>query len=313
MKKGEITIILLINLFILLIAAVIVEIYSHNEYQKTFAAIIEAQNKVNERLRCPKIKLDYKLIHKFDYDRLKRGMRPTTYMNSKKRPLLFMGCSFTYGWGLNNDQLLPVKMAKLTNRTAYNRGIAASGPQHIYYQLNRNDFYKEVPDSEYIIYTFIYDHIKRLYKYQLAFFGVEAGLRYEIKDGKLQEIEPSFLPFYSLYTVRRIQAEIEKKEIANEDESFNLFLTILKESLKQAKKHYKNVKFVVLIYKDPWGENLTPEQIELIKKEGFIVIDAEKLIGHELTDKKYKLEDNIHPSEQAWNEVAPKLAKALKL
>lgn len=313
MKIKNLITIILLNVCFLIIAAIFIEKYSHNEVQKTYATIIESQNKVNKRLGQPEIKLGYKLLHKFDYARFKREMRPPTYINSKKRPLLFFGCSYMYGWGLNQDQLLPTKIAKLSNRTTYNRGIAAAGTQHMYYQLKNDDFYKEVPDAEYIFYTFIYDHLNRLYKYQLAFFGKEIGLRYEIKNEKLQEIQPIFTPFYSLYTVKRIQADIEQKKLANEDETFNLFLTLLKESMKQTKIHYPKSKFVILLYKDPWGKELNTDQINLIKKEGFIVIDAEKLVGHELLSKQYRLEDDDHPSEKAWNEVAPKLVKTLNL
>lgn len=313
MKNNKILKIVLINIVILLVAAVFVEIYSHNEYQKTYANIIEAQNKVNERLGAPKIKLDYKLIYDFDYDRFKRGMRPIVYAKTNKRPLLFMGCSYTYGWGLNNNQLLSTKMSKLTHRVAYNRGIAAAGAQHIYYQLDRDDFYKEVPDAEYIIYTFIHDHIDRLYKYQFAFFGVEANLRYKVKNQKLEQVKPLFLPMYSLYTVRRIQSDIEQKEVANQEKSFDLFLTIMKDSLKLAKKHYKNVKFVILTYKDPSNTTLSEQEIDALKKAGFIVLDAEKLVGHELTSKEYKVEDGDHPSEKAWDEIVPKLSKTLSL
>lgn len=313
MKNQNLVKIILINFLILILAAIFIEVCSYNEYKKIFASYIESQNKVNERLESPKVKLGYKLIKKFDYDKFKTEMKRPVYMNSKKRPLLFMGCSYTYGWGLNNDQLLSTKMAKLTNRTSYNRGIAASGAQHIYYQLNRYDFYKEVPDAEYIIYTFIYDHISRLYKHQLAFFGLETNLRYKVKNGKLEEVKPLFLPMYSLYTVRRIQYGIEKKEVANREQSFDFFLITMKESLKLARKHYKNVKFVILTYQDPSNETLTEQEFESLRKAGFIVIDAEELVGHELTSQKYRIEDGDHPSEKAWNEVAPKLAKALKL
>lgn len=313
MKLKNIIKIITLNISFLILAVVLLEIYSHYEVQKTYATIIEAQNKINKRLGEPKIKLGYKLLHKFNYSKFEKEMRPPTYTKSKKRPLIFFGCSYTYGWGLNQNQLLPTKVAKLSNRTTYNRGVAASGTQHIYYQLSNKDFYKEIPDAEYIIYTFIYDHINRLHKYQLTFFGKEINLRYKIKNGKLQEIQPVFSPFYSLYTVKRIQADIEQNKLENKNESFNLFLTILKESMKQAKMHYPNVKFVILLYKDPWNSNLTTSQINLIKKEGFIVIDAEDLVGHELRSKKYRLEDDDHPSEQAWNEIAPKLVKKLNL
>lgn len=313
MKNKKVVKIILINVLILIMTAIFLEIYSYNEYYQTFASIIEVQNKVNERMGAPDIKLDYKLLNKFDYDRLKSIMKPTIYMNSKKRPLLLMGCSYTYGSGLNNDQLFSTKIAKLTNRTTYNRGIAAGGAQHIYYQLNRDDFYKEVPDAEYIIYTFIYDHISRLYKHQFTYFGQETNLRYEIKNGKFEEVKPRFIPMYSFYTVRRIQAAMEEKAVENREQSFNFFLTTMRESLKLAKKHYKNVKFVILTFKDPSNEVLTEEEVNSLKKEGFIVLDAEKLVGHELTSKEYRVEDGYHPSEKVWDEVTPKITRALNL
>lgn len=313
MDFKKITKILILNICFLIPLFLFAEIYSYKEISKVYAPFIRDQNKIHERLGSQKAKLDYTLLKEFNYSNFKRQMRPTVYAHSSKRPIIFFGCSYMYGWGLETNQLLSTKVSNLSNRTVYNRSVAATGTQQMYHQLSREDFYKEIPDAEYIIYTYIDDHINRMYKYQLPFLREEVYLRYELKNGHLQEVHPVLLPFYSLFTVRKIQSAIEDKNSKDKDKSFNLFLTLMKESIKQAKNHYKNVKFVILLYRDPWNKELTTKQINALKDAGFIVINAEKLVGHELRSEKFRLEDDDHPSEQAWNEIAPKLVKQLNL
>lgn len=256
----------------------------------------------------------YKYIVKYKYEHYKKHFRPVLYSkNSRKRPITLFGCSYTEGLGLKENQTFGYKLFQKTDRTVYNRGALGTGPQFILYQLRRDDFYKEVPDAEYFIYTFIPDHFERMYKYQASFFYKDINLRFELKNGKVEEVKPAFLPLYSLFTIKKIQEIISNKKIQNTTKTFNLFLAIMKDSIALTKQHYPNSKFIILFYKDPTRKVLSSEQIKRLEDTGFIVVDSEKLAGHELMSKQYRLADENHPSEKAWNDIVPNLVRYLNL
>lgn len=307
--------IITINVIIFILIITCLEFAMYQREKNRWAGVIEQQNKVEQRLNSKNVlKPKFLLMKKFNYEEYKRNFRPVNYVeNSKKNPVIFFGCSYTQGAGLSNEQTLAYKISKLTNRTTYNRGIGGTGPQLMLYQLRRDDFYKEIPKSDCIIYTFISHHFIRLHTYRLSPWDDGINLRYEYKNGKLSEVNPVFAPFYSLFTVREAQEYILKKYHLDRQKNFNLFFDILKESKTLAKTHYPNVKFAILLYLDPTNVALTTTEINRLEQEGFIVIDAEKLVGHELKSDKYRVEDKDHPSEQAWDEVAPELVKKLNL
>lgn len=260
------------------------------------------------------LKMQRGMAKPFNYEEIKKHLRPVIKGKSNKRPLLYMGCSFTYGSGLKEEGTLPYKISLMTGRTSYNRGIQAGSVQHILYQLRRDDFYKEVPDAEYIIYTFIFDHYRRQYQYYFTEFLPELELRYKNNNGKLEEVKPLFLPIYNLNSVRLIQNFIVNNKAEAREQCFALFLETLKESKRLAETHYKNVKFVILEYRQSGGEQFTDQERNTLIKAGFIVINLEYLVGHSLINNtKYFAKDERHPSAEVWEEVAPKLVKKLQL
>lgn len=307
--------VLLINLSIFLLLFSFLELYS---YKKLTYTLHKAMIRLNVKSSDDEWKVKYEKINKFNYLKWKKLFRPVLYGSEAKRPLIFFGCSFIYGFGLENNQTLPYKIARLTNRTVYNRAYNCWGAQHVLYQLKRKDFEKEVPDAEFIIYTFIYDHLNRLNRYTVG-LPPEMMLRYEILNNKPEELKPSFLPLYSLFTVRYIQDSMTKIKNKNYDNLIYLFNTIMDESIRLSHQKYPNSKFVILEYRelnyDISDEELLKfnQNIKNLINRGFIVIDLQKLVGHELNTKEYLLDDGFHPSEKAWEEIAPKLVKYLKL
>ncbi len=313
-KSKKIKVIIIINIIIMIIAFIGLEIYSYNFLKDVYKDSLETHNAFlkKEGINASPVVISYRLVKGFDYNEFEQNLRPTVEYKSKKRPLIFVICSYMDTQGLSYEQLLYSKVAKLSQRTAYDRSRGGEGVQLILHQLRRPDFYQKVPDAEYIIYTFLYDHFYRLNRYQMGPYSNYAGLRYKESNGKLVEAKPFLLPLYSSFSVQMVQSHIQKQKAENNDQCFDLFYKILVESKDTAKAHYKDLKFVIMLYTDPTYKSLTKNQIQKLKDAGFIVIDSEQLVGHELTSDKYRLSD-FHPNEAAWDEVAPKLVKALNL
>lgn len=313
MKKIIIKIII-INLLLILVALIGIETFTYKKTYEETKADIAKFNIPYEKSGDPfRFKTDYTYPRKFKYEEYKLHLRPVNYKKSNKRPVLFFGCSFTEGLGLKNEQTLAYKISELSSRTTYNRGRSSTGPQFMYYQLNDKNFKKEVPDAEYIIYTFIYAHLERLYNYRTCTLVNNLNLRYKIVNNSLEEVHIIFPPIYSLYTVKNIQYGIEKKEIQQEEKDHKMFNLVMEGCYKLVQQKYPHSKFVILDYPDWTRKKLPLTEVKNLQEMGFIVINAESLVGHSFNNNKYILEDNLHPSELAWNEIAPKLVKKLKL
>lgn len=312
--KKIVLVVFIVNILLLICLFVCIEAYTYKKTYDFTKADVSKFNKVFEKKGDSfRFKIDYEYPKKFNYAEYKKTMRPVNYKKSTKRPILFFGCSFTEGLDLNKEQTLAYKISDLTNRTTYNRGKSSTGPQFMYYQLNDKNFKKEVPDAEYIIYTFIWVHFERLYNYRTCQFLNYLNLRYKNVNNQLVEVKPTFAPIYSLYTIKNLQYGIEREKTVQEEKDNKLFNLMMDESFKLAQKKYPHSKFVILDYPDWHKKRLPSKEVKDLQNMGFIVVDVEDLIGHSLDDRKYLLEDNIHPSELVWDEVAPKLVKKLNL
>ena len=316
--------IILIN--ILLISAIFItaELISKHIEQKELVKTYLQQDK---NIDISKIKLKYQPIHKFDYNKMimSRVKNRVYKGKSGKRPIITIGCSYTYGVGLDENQTFAYKLNKYTDRTTYNRGINSSGPQLVYRQLSDINFKKQIPDAEYIIYTFLsYDHIKRLFLYSLLCTKTSENItpRYYIKNDRLTEVNPVWYNMLFFSLGRKIITLKIKPEVENEFNSdYPLFFKTMEECVKISRTKYPDSKFVLLEMTHPRsGEEtnhntcFTKEQIMKLKNLGIIYINAEELVGHDFNDTtKYRIKDKDHPNEAVWDEIVPKLSRKLNL
>ncbi len=246
--------------------------------------------------------------------------------DNKKPPIILFGCSFTYGTMLEDNQTFSYKLSKLTKRNVYNYALEACGIQHMYYFLSNKKFYKNISSASYpppyVIYVYIPSHLQRLtsniFPNSLSSNG--CIVLYTLKDNNLKlKKMPSFL--FRSFLIKKIFYLIDKKNnkmtIENNYKKFILANELFLQSKKQLEKRYPNIKFVILKYnvENNWEDGYEmPFMWDVLKKEGFIVIDSKDLIGRKF---KYNSEDSVqdgyHPSEKAWDLLVPKLVKKLNL
>lgn len=257
-------------------------------------------------------------LYSFNYNAEKSLMRKPEGIGYKKLPILLFGCSYTYGDGLVNKDTFSYKLSLFSKRPVYNRAMQGWGVQQMLYQLRRPDFYDEVKPPEYIIYTVMFDHLRRLTRYQFSPPYNYIFLRYKLTKNGFKEIKPFCKPLWALYTVNRIQNIIQTEHWKNPEcykKDLRSYYLMMKECKRLAKIHYPNSKFVILIYRD--APNIFIDDTVLRKKlleDGFIIIDTKDLVtGVNLSDRKYKTLDNSHPSEKAWDLIVPALVKELNL
>lgn len=244
------------------------------------------------------------------------GFRPTEKYGQKHTILLF-GCSFTYGANLKPDETFSHILAKIAKSTVYNKACSGWGAQHMLYQLKQDSFYKEVQNPDYIIYTFIDDHLNRLNFYQYGgFWGNCVNLRYKEQNGEFVEIKPFLKPLWHFFVVKELQQMHERKlntPLFN-TKNVTMFSKMMKESLKLTKQHYPNSKFIFLIYSPCAREDKNLENMyKDLEKAGFIIMRTDDFVKVNLTDAPYHFGEDCHPTAKAWEEIAPALAKKLNL
>lgn len=250
-----------------------------------------------------------KIIKKYSISTDLNGFRKTPdNFDSKKGPILFFGCSYTFGYGLNDKETFPWIISELTRRKTYNVSFSGFGAQQMLRHLQAEDFKSQVPKADYVVYVFMRDHLARLngppflddYMYYPKF---------ELKNGKLSYIEPSEEYIYNR-NIRKHFNEIDFIKMKNsnfEDKNLiNLYVAVLKESQRLSKKLYPNAKFVV------FDIDNCDNADKALKAEGIEVIEL-KDIFLEPYYPKYIIKDDCHPSANFWQLIAPKFIKKLDL
>jgi len=239
---------------------------------------------------------------------------------NKKKPIIIFGCSIAWGARLQENQTFHYKLSKLTYRSVYNRSICGMGIQHMLYQLKREDFYKDIPEPEYIIYVYIGNHISRMYKYNYICDSYDYNyLKYNNVFGKLKEEKRlQNIPYSRLYNdiILRFIAKFQESKFPKL--AFNFLEKHLLESKKELEKHWKNTKFVILEYESE-DKSLSPninvlslKNIKKLEKDGFIVIKTSDLTDIPLGKNYYLDEMDHHPNEAAWDLITPLFVEKLK-
>ncbi len=314
---------LIINICLICCVILISEITAFVSYRKKYMPSVEKfaklQNNPAKFLKQNSVR--YRMPKNFNYKYIEDTVLSNSYFSEKsqKRPIITIGCSYTYGAFLNREQTFAYKIHEQTGRTTYNRGVCATGPQHVYRQISDKNFKKEIPDAEYVIYTFISHHIIRQVRDLTEEYGSNIELNYVIKQNDLVYKARPFWFMYWSFLVKNyleyIKVKKYKEEIANGNP---LLLKTLEKSVEKMRELYPDSKFVFLMYQEPekfrdTQFNADKNFIKKLENMGLIFINVYDLVGHDFTESKYWSDDTFHPSENAWNEIVPKLVEELKL
>lgn len=301
------------TLFIIVLIAVVFEFASYIAYLLKWKDAIKMQwdngNKVVLKYSVP-------IAFSPDASAYTWHKRDFVKEKSKKKPLAVVGCSFAEGSCLEDNQILGYKLSDLSNRTVFQRGVTGTGLPYVYYQIANKMFPTDNQQPEYIIYVFIFDHLFRLYQHQIGFWSTELNLRYEYKNGKVQEVKENFPLKNMFYSTKLFQEYQANKQGEKETNDYALFKPLMQDMIKQLHKNYPNTKMVFVEYPQSDEKNiyLSEDVKQFIKEEGYIYVNANELVGDNLGKIEYKVEGEwLHPNEKAWDLVAPKLAKVLNL
>lgn len=296
----------LVNILLVLLLFAILEAISFVQIRNQINAFRINADKLSTN-NTKSFKTKYKILEKFNHT----IYRNSFYIeNSSKKPVLWFGCSFAEGAGLEDFQTPCYKISQLTNSSCINRSKGATGTQFIYYQLKHNNFKEMTPEVDFIIYTFIWNHIHRLYNYQINPTIYMLNPRYKLINGELKEYNPFYYPIYSSFLVKKCMNKIVQKQIDNEVLDFSLFNAVMFEINKEFKKLYPNAKFIMIEFPEYSKKELPDYEIKNIENSGITVVRAKDFFnGIDCYDDKYWLPDKIHPREELWDMFLPKFTE----
>lgn len=282
-------------------------IFKENNYKIT--DIKKIFNDLGSYLKCFYFDDDKIYLSEF---RPPAGLEYSNKANSDS--ILLLGCSYTYGWLLKNEDSFHSVLSQKIKKTVYNLGMCSASPREMLYILRHDDIINSIIKKEnknsikYVIYTYIGDHRNRLIidlNCNSPHFRPEnnfTSLKYE-KD-KL--IYHTFL--YKFYK------NIQRNKLSNEYID-NLFLLYMKEIHKEVNRKFSNEesqpKMVLLIYDSKEELNTI---INELKADGYIVFYVNDLTDVNILSPEYQYsEDDIHPNKKAWDVIVPALVKKLNI
>ena len=247
-----------------------------------------------------------------------KGRAPEGLEYKNKKPIVIFGCSYAYGFMLNREQTFSYKLSKLTKRPVYNRAYESWGSAHMLYQARSKDLYEQIPEPEYVIFLSMHDHFRRLYVMTFMSGDILSEnfyLRYKEKNGELIQIKNTnkFLNIFKrLYIFQKLHHfYVYNYILKNEDytNGYDFYFKQLSESKKEMQKHWKNTKFVFILYDWIKDEDTLLDKLE---NDGYKIINLPKLVDEDLYSEKYVLEKDFHPNEEVWNLLTPIIIKELK-
>ena len=225
-----------------------------------------------------------------------------------KSAIIVLGCSFPYGYTLKNEETFHYKLSEYSKRTIYNLSLIGGSPREILYMLRNDKFLNsgllKNRKAQYFIYINIPSHRNRLYANFRPFVPTFKPVNNRLKYYRNFFKERSFLYYQVMF--------FYTNHLMNEKKAFNdlkLYINEINRAIQNKFDNYDSPsKLVILVYgnfsNDDWSE---------LNNENIIVIKINDMLGFDIMDTKYTIEDNNHPNAKAWDVIVPALAKELNL
>jgi hypothetical protein len=244
------------------------------------------------------------------------GRRVTPRPAAAERGLLFVGCSFTFGLGVNDDETMPWQFGKaVPDLAVYNYGVAGYGPQHTL-ELAKLNLAAEVrPRRVTVVYTYIRDHLKRA-------VGTRSLVKWYAGKFPWYELDNAGRPerlgvFSDRHTAKPSGSRLLERFREWEDDEVNgedakLAAAILDEARLQFERQFDAVDFYVLIYPHVQDEttDLVVTHLRTISDGRIRILDYRNLLNGE-GGPPWFIKEDPHPAAPLHRKVAIKLAEDL--
>lgn len=237
--------------------------------------------------------------------------------------LVFFGCSFTFGEGLQDSETFPWQVAALAQKyRVYNYACPGYGPQQMLAKIESGELDREIREKSGIaVYVFIPNHVRRAIgsmrvatKWGRAFpnyvVDPELGL---VRRGNFTTGRPALTQWY------KSLSNVDTLRYAGVD--FPFFITrkhleftgrIVQRSAELFQSHFPGAQFRVLLYPDMEQSEMKGEVFaRILDAQGIAYLDFTSLV--DMQDARFTIKEDGHPSAAANKLIAEELVKTLRL
>ncbi len=266
-------------------------------------SLIEVERKTNTGL------LIYK--NKYTIDELSRRFVAVKQEEKEsKRNLIFLGCSFTFGTGVSDDENFPYYFSKYRPHfNVYNMGIDAAGANDIVDDLRSFNRFKDIPKTGgLVVYTALYEHIERsvcnLSCYtnsrsksilKKSHYQYDSNSQTLVNRGSFYQSQPITSIIYNILSKIGL---IESIHIPFKltDEQIELYVLMVEEMKKTAKEKFKADFFFTMYpgYYENW-DRIKP----FLKKHNIRYLDLSKMDFKTATNQRQSIVYDGHPTPLA--------------
>jgi hypothetical protein len=250
----------------------------------------------------------------YSWDEYGRRFTPSKGKANRNNSILFFGCSFMYGQGLNNNETFPFYIAEhAASFKAYNYAVIGGGPHYMLAKLLEPNVVSEIQNSRkyVLVYLYIDCHIDRVAgRYP---FANSAPYFYLDSDNRLiQNGLFSTTLFWKSYLQKMILKSPLNQYVQNyvnskskNEEDIKLISKIIEESRNIFRQKFKSDDFYVVLY--PCSNTYI---VPYLKKAGIKYLVYNDKI--EFSDKQYTIPRDGHPAALANKELAEMVFKDIK-
>lgn len=237
---------------------------------------------------------------------------PCEAPEARKRDVVFLGCSYTFGDGVQDDETLPASVARVVSwARPSNLGYPGWGTHKVRALLDTDTLEKTVQERErpIAVYTFFDQHVRRalgsLRNYSAS------GPRYELRDGKLTvtgqfpEARGWLFPLLDRSEVLRFFELDVPLRVSDAD--LDLVAALVTTSRDAFVKKFPGGRFVCLFYP---GSRYSAPLRPRIETAGVEVLDATALFDP--SSPGLSIVGDGHPSPEAYSRVAAEVARFLE-
>lgn len=256
----------------------------------------------------------------------KNGLRYTPSSNEgSNQCLLFLGCSYTFGNGLNDNETLPYFVGEKTHHKykIYNFAYPGYGPQQMLSAIENGIVDQKIKNckSTIAIYSGMPDHVRRIagkkpwekYDPKYSLVNNEAVYQGSFQENKLNNFDFINSNFIKVQTYVFVHNKIiEQKTVIKKSEEAQyekLYIAILKKTKELVKQKY-NADFIILFWDFNGKEDFPDYDFKKAFRENSLnyypISSALPNFGSE-----YIRQGDWHPKKNANEMIADFLAKKL--
>ena len=238
--------------------------------------------------------------------------RRITPDNPPGREIVFIGCSFTEGALLSDEDTLPYRIGKLSGRRVLNLGVSGYGIHQFQKMLELGKPWDRLTPGckpEKIIYLGMTGHIPRIVNSTVPAYELKNGRSVPaVRDASQESSFGGLLRsklrqnFLGPLLIERLSAQ------KSSPQDIALYVASIRQCSEMLKGKYPDAEFMVL-YHDGTRDSATEEVLKKLKQAGIPVVTVSSLVKGKLSDPKYKIPYDGHPSALCWAEAAPEFCR----